>query len=120
MIIKRIFKNRLPQSLARRLREVLHLHPRLFLCLAGLGLLSVLIGAVWVRNQAWRSLADERARQARQEFIPFEKSRRTTLSRPEIKFWQNIENTRSVIRFQDSYFAATDGGLVQFSTDGNL
>jgi ligand-binding sensor domain-containing protein len=120
MIIKRIFKNRLPQALARRLRAVLHLHPRLLLCLAGLGLLSVLIGAVWVRNQAWRSLAEERARQARQEFIPFEKSRRTTLSRPEIKFWQNTENTRSVLRFQDSYFAATDGGLVQFSADGNL
>jgi ligand-binding sensor domain-containing protein len=119
MTIKRIFKNRWPQALARHLRAVLHLRPKLLLCLAGLSLLSILIGAVWVRHQAQRSLAEERARQARQEFIPFEKSRRTTLARPEIKFWQNIENTRAVIRFQDSYFAATDGGLVQFSTDGN-
>ena len=120
MTIKRIFKNRLPPAFARRLRAVRHLHPKLLLCLVALGLLSVLLGAVWVRHLAERSLGQERARQARQEFIPFEKSRRTALARPEIKFWQNIENTRAIIRFQDSYFAATDGGLVQFSPDGNF
>ncbi|HEY0099539.1 MAG TPA: hypothetical protein VGB76_11370 [Pyrinomonadaceae bacterium] len=92
----------------------------LLACLAGLCLFSFLSGVVWIRNQAQRRLAQERARVAGQEFIPFEKSIRAPLARTEIKFWQNTESTRAVIRFQDSYFAATDGGMVQFSTDGQF
>ncbi|HEX8922969.1 MAG TPA: hypothetical protein VF766_15955 [Pyrinomonadaceae bacterium] len=120
MTIKRIFKNGSRQALARRLRALFQLHPKMVLCVAGLGLLLVVTGAVWVRNQARQTLAQERARLARQEFIPFEKSRRAALARPEIRFWQNTEHARSILRFQDSYFATTDGGLVQFSTDGKL
>ncbi|MDT4955385.1 MAG: hypothetical protein QOJ02_3523 [Acidobacteriota bacterium] len=119
MLIKRIFKSGRLQAIARRSMAVARARPRLLLCLAGLGLLSFLIGAVWVRNQAQRRLAEERARLARQEFIPFEKTARAPLARPGIKFWQNIECTRSITSFQDSYFAATDGGLVQFNADGN-
>ncbi|HEV2801668.1 MAG TPA: hypothetical protein VGW12_14435 [Pyrinomonadaceae bacterium] len=92
----------------------------LLFVLGGLCLLSFLSGAVWVREQVQRRLAEERARVAGQDFIPFEKSARDPLSRNEIKFWQNTESTRSIIRFQDSYFAATDGGMVQFSTEGNF
>jgi ligand-binding sensor domain-containing protein len=119
MLIKLRFKTGKLQTITRRLRQIFHARPKLLLCLVGLCLLSILLGAVWVRNQVRRGLADERARVNRQEFIPFEKSARPPLSRPEIKFWQNTESTRSVIRFQDSYFAATDGGLVQFSAEGN-
>jgi len=118
MHIKRIFKSIEPQALRRRLWLMLRARPKLILCLLGLGLISILIGALWVREQAEHSLAQERARLARQEFIPFEKSLRSPLLRPEIKLWQSTENTRAVIRFQDSYFAATDGGLVQFSPEG--
>lgn len=120
MLVKRRFKSGTLQAITRRLRVVIHARPKLLLCLAGLVLLSFLIGAVWIREQARRKLAEERARLARQEFIPFEKTVRQPLARTEIKFWQNTENTRSIIRFQDSYFAATDGGLVQFSTEGKL
>jgi ligand-binding sensor domain-containing protein len=120
MHIKRIFKSIEPQALTRRLWLILRARPRLILCLLGLGLISILIGALWVREQAERSLAQERARLARQESIPFEKSLRPPLLRPEIKFWQSTENTRAVIRFHDSYFAATDGGLIQFSPEGKL
>ncbi|MDT5059891.1 MAG: hypothetical protein QOH63_350 [Acidobacteriota bacterium] len=119
MLIKRIFKSGTLQAITRRSMAVARARPRLLLCLAGLGLLSFLIGAVWVRNQAQRRLAEERARLARQEFIPFEKTARAPLARPGIKFWQNVECTRSIAFFQDSYFAATDGGLVQFNADGN-
>lgn len=90
------------------------------ICLAGLCLLSILSGALWIKNQAQRRLAQERARHADREFVPFEKSARQPLARMEIRFWQNTESTRAIIRFQDSYFAATDGGMVQFTTDGNV
>ena len=120
MFIKRIFKSGMLQSITGRLWAVFRARPKLSLCLAGLVLLSFLIGAVWVRDQAERRLAEERARLARQEFIPFEKSARVSLARPEIKFWQNTQNTRSIASFQGSYFAATDGGLVQFNPEGNI
>jgi ligand-binding sensor domain-containing protein len=120
MLIERIFKSSMLQAIARRLMGVARARPKLLLCLAGLGLLSFLIGAVWIRDQAQRRLAEERARLARQQFIPFEKSLRAPLARPEIKLWQNTQSARSIVSFQDSYFAATDGGLVQFNADGNI
>ncbi|HEY0378039.1 MAG TPA: hypothetical protein VGC87_14060 [Pyrinomonadaceae bacterium] len=119
MFIKRIFssdtRRAMPQSVVRLFRA----RPKLVLCAAGLCLLSALAVALWVREQARRGLAEERARVLGQEFIPFEKGTRAPLHRNEIKFWQNTEATRAVVRFRDSYFAATDGGLVQFTPEGN-
>jgi ligand-binding sensor domain-containing protein len=120
MLIKRIFKSGMLQAITGRLRAVFRARPKLFLCLAGLALLSSLMGALWIREQARRRLTEERARLARQEFIPFEKSARAPLASPQIKFRQSIESTRSIASFQGSYFAATDGGLVQFNADGNI
>jgi ligand-binding sensor domain-containing protein len=121
MLIERILKSSTPRTIKRRLRSAFHARPKLLLlCLAVLCVLSFVMGAGWVRDQARRRLAEERARLAGQDFIPFEKIARTPLMRPEIKFWQNTETTRSIARFQDSYFAATDGGLVQFSTEGKI
>src|SRR5205814_10632281 len=102
MPIKRIFKSIIRQANTRRLRSVFRAHPKLLLCFVGLCLLSISLGVLWVRDQAERGLAQERARLSRQEFIPFEKSSRSPLSRPEIKFLQNTENTRAIVRFQDS------------------
>ena len=109
------------QMFTRRTGSSFHARRKLLLvCLAGLCLLSFLSAVVWIRDQARRRLAEERARIANQDFIPFEKSIRAPLARTGIKFWQNTESTRAVVRFQDSYFAATDGGMVQFSTDGQV
>ncbi|HVG35482.1 MAG TPA: two-component regulator propeller domain-containing protein [Pyrinomonadaceae bacterium] len=120
MFNKSTFKISTPRENMRRPVAVFHARRKLLLvCLAGICLLSFLAGAAWIREQARRRLAQERARLANQDFIPFEKSARTPLSQTEIRFWQNTESTRAVIRFQDSYFAATDGGMVQFSADGN-
>jgi ligand-binding sensor domain-containing protein len=102
---------------ARRAGAAIHVRRKLLpVCVAALCLLSFF----WVRDQARRRLAEERTRHAGRDFIPFEKSTRAPLGRNEIKFWQNTESTRAVVRFQDSYFAATDGGMIQFSTDGNV
>lgn len=118
MQIKRIFKSIIAKANVRRWRAIFRAHPKLFLVCAGLCLLSLLFGALWVREQAARSLAAERARLNRQEFIPFEKIARTPLAPREIRFLQNTQNTRALARFQDSYFTATDGGLVEFSLEG--
>jgi ligand-binding sensor domain-containing protein len=121
MFNKSTFKISTRRKNMRRLGAVFHARRKLLLvCLAAMCLLSILAGAAWIREQARRRLAQERARLANQDFIPFEKSARTPLSQTEIKFWQNTESTRALIRFQDSYFAATDGGMVQYSTDGNV
>lgn len=121
MLNKSTFKISTPREIMRRAGAVFRARRKLLLaCLAGMCLLTFLAGAAWIKEQARRKLAQERARVAGQQFIPFEKSTRIPLSQTEIKFWQNTEGTRAVIRFQDSYFAATDGGMVQFSTDGNI
>jgi hypothetical protein len=118
---KSTFKISTPREITGRLAAVFHARRKLILvCLAGMCLLSILSGAAWIREQARRRLAQERARLAGQDFIPFEKSARPPLAQTEIKFWQNTESTRALIRFQDSYFAATDGGMVQYSADGNI
>ncbi|HWT03791.1 MAG TPA: hypothetical protein VN256_26320 [Pyrinomonadaceae bacterium] len=119
MSIKRIINTDTPRAVGRGVVKLFRTRPKLLLCAAGLCLLSALAAALWVREQARRSLADERARLANQELIPFEKRARAPLRRSEIKFWQNTEATRAVVRFQDSYFAATDGGLVRYAPDGN-
>jgi len=118
---KSTFKLSTLREIARRRGAVFYARRKLLLvCLAAMCLLSFLAGAAWIREQARQRLAQERARLANQDFIPFEKSARAPLAQTEIKFWQNTESTRALIRFQDSYFAATDGGMVQFSTDGNI
>ena len=119
MFIKRIIRSCTPRAITRGVVRLFRARPKLVLGMAGLCLLSVLAAAVWVREQARQGLAAERARVLGQEFIPFEKVERAPLRRSEIKFWQNTEATRAVVRFQDSYFAATDGGLVQFTPEGN-
>ncbi len=120
MLNRRALKGIVPQAVTRHMLSALRARPKLILGLGVLGLLSIMLGAYLVREQARHKLSEERARLARQEFIPFEKSTRAPLARSEIKFWQSTDNTRAVVRFEDSYFAATDGGLVQFSPEGNL
>lgn len=119
MSTKRIIRSCTPRALRLGVVQLFRARPKLVLCVAGLCLLSTLGAALWVREQARRSLAEEKARALGQEFIPFERRLRAPLRRSEIKFWQSTEATRAVARFQDSYFAATDGGLVQFTLDGN-
>ena len=90
--------------------------------LLGLVLLFILSGAAWRLTREVQSRLDrERERLARENLIPFEKSVRAPLShREQVALWQSTRATRGVARFQDSYFAATDGGLVQYSLGGNF
>ncbi|HEV7683048.1 MAG TPA: hypothetical protein VGO68_13045 [Pyrinomonadaceae bacterium] len=77
--------------------------------------------ALWrIRDQAQRQLDAERALLERQNIVPFEKRLRPVLASKELTIWQGYRNSRAVARFKDSYFVATDGGLVEFDASGTL
>ncbi|CAN5147266.1 hypothetical protein BH20ACI1_BH20ACI1_14580 [soil metagenome] len=87
------------------------------------GLLAILIFAfaaeiIRVKNSARSELAKERSRL--ESHLPFERTKLIPHLQNNVQIWQNIGDTRDFVKFQDSYFAATNGGLVQFSSDGNL
>lgn len=75
---------------------------------------------VAIKNEAARKLIAARAEQAAGNEILFVKTSRQPLVRKEIEIWQSTKNVRAVARFHDSLFAATDGGLAQFSETGDL
>jgi ligand-binding sensor domain-containing protein len=83
----------------------------LILCAAAYQILQI-------RKSARTTLADSRARLLEQTSVPFEKISLTPRSSRFIRILQNTNETRDLIRFQNSYFAATGGGLVQLSEDG--
>jgi ligand-binding sensor domain-containing protein len=94
---------------------------RLLLCLAAL-VLFVSAGGAWrIKREAQAQLDRERERLEKQNLVPFEKSVRPSLARrEEIQLWQSTKRTNALARFGDSYYAATDGGLVQYSRDGKI
>ena len=71
-----------------------------------------------IKNSARSELAKERSRP--EKHIPFERNILIPHTWNNVQIWQDINETRDFVKFQDSYFAATGGGLVQFSTDGNF
>lgn len=87
------------------------------------GLLAALVFTfaveiIRVKNSARSELEKERSRH--KSHLPFERTNLIPHSKNNIQILQNINETRDFVKFQDSYFAATNGGFVQFSTDGNL
>lgn len=78
------------------------------------------IGLWRIRNQAQRQLEEERARLEKRDIVPFEKELCPQLASKEITIWQSFRNSKAIARFNDNYFVATDGGLVEFDAAGNL
>jgi len=83
-------------------------------------LVASFIAAWRIKAHTQRELDTERARLEKQNLIPFEKNFRPSIASREIELWQSYKNTRSVVRFKDSYFVATDGGLLELDSSGNL
>ncbi|HEX8734461.1 MAG TPA: two-component regulator propeller domain-containing protein [Pyrinomonadaceae bacterium] len=67
-----------------------------------------------------KMLADERARLIEQNSVPFEKKALTPHLSPHVQILQNTSAVRDFVKFRESYFAATGGGLVQFAEDGKI
>ncbi len=72
------------------------------------------------RRLAEHTLAEERARLSENDRVAFEKTSLTPHLSQKIQIRQNTIETRDFVRFGDSYFAATGGGLAQYSDDGSL
>jgi ligand-binding sensor domain-containing protein len=90
------------------------------IALTSLMLLASFIGLWRIRDQAQRQLDAERARLEKQNIVPFEKKLRHSLAAKELTLWQSHNDSRAIARFNDSYFVATDGGLIELSSSGNL
>jgi ligand-binding sensor domain-containing protein len=90
-------------------------------CVVGLllvQLIAVAIAAWQIKRQAQRELEAARAGVERQAIVPTDRKMLQPISGEGIKLMQNSKAVRSLARFNDSYFAATDGGLVQLSPEG--
>jgi ligand-binding sensor domain-containing protein len=79
-----------------------------------------LIAAWMVKRNAQREFDAARSRLEKQSLVAFEREARPALPGGEIKLIQSSRSARSLARFNDSIFAATDGGLVEFAEDGKL
>jgi ligand-binding sensor domain-containing protein len=94
-------------------------HKTLLLLLVVL-LMVGLVGAWRVKHQADLRLAAERARQEKQNLVPFEQRLLEPISSKGIEIWQSHQTTRAIARFNDSYFVASDGGLIELDQTGKL
>ncbi len=85
----------------------------LFLCVA--------LYQIWqIKKSARTTLADTRADLLNKNGVLFEKKPLPPHLSPNLRVWQNTAETRDLVRFRNSYFAATGGGLVQMSDDGKI
>ncbi len=83
--------------------------------------IAVVVAVAWqIKRRAQRELDAARVQVARQAFAPVEKRLLPALSGEAVMLMQSSKATRGVARFNDSYFAATDGGLLELSVEGKL
>jgi ligand-binding sensor domain-containing protein len=86
----------------------------LILCVAGFQIYRIY-------QDAENKLARTRSRQKEQNTVTFEKNHLNPHPHSNlVQIIQNTSDTRDLISFQDSYFATTDGGLLQLSPEGKL
>ncbi|MEW6731522.1 MAG: hypothetical protein AB1489_09330 [Acidobacteriota bacterium] len=92
--------------------------PKIVVSLCILVLLSALL-IIWkISNQAHQQLARAHTQVATQDRLSFKKDILSTITSNEIKILQSTQNVRAIVQFKDSYFIATDGGLVELSLSG--
>jgi len=83
-------------------------------------LIAGLVGAWRVKRRADQQLAEERARRDKQNLIPYEQKLLKPITSKAIEIWQNHQSTRAIVLFNDSYFVASDGGLIELDRTGKL
>jgi hypothetical protein len=71
-----------------------------------------------IKKSAQNALADEHARLLKQNLVAFEKRLLAPRLTKNVRIVQNASETRDLAHFQNSYFAATGGGLVRYSVEG--
>jgi ligand-binding sensor domain-containing protein len=118
-------KNKRPTQWLLRLKHlVFALKPianwKTLLLLVVLSLIVALVGAWRVKQRADQQLAEERARREKQSLIPFEQKAFKPINSKAIAIWQNYKTTRAMVKLNDSYFVASDGGLIELDRTGKL
>ena len=93
---------------------------RKMLLLAVLALIAALAGAWQIKHRADLQLAEARARQEKQDLIPFEQKLLNPITSKAIEIWQTHQTARAIAKLNDSYFVASDGGLVELDHNGKL
>lgn len=93
---------------------------RLVISLILLQVAVVAVAAWQIRRHAHRELDAARVEVERQALVPFEKRVVPGVSSEGVTLIQSEKATRGLARLNDSYFAATDGGLVELSLDGKV
>lgn len=88
----------------------------LFACIG----LLLCLSAFHIKEQTQHTIEEERAKLANKNEISFEKVPHQPHFNQLVTFIQNTKNVRFVEKFQDSYFAATDAGLLKMTQDGKL
>lgn len=73
-----------------------------------------------IYRQTERSLEKESRNLTEQKLIPFSKTDLTPHFNENIQIIQSTKNTRGIAYFQNSLFAATDGGLLQMNENGEI
>ncbi len=89
---------------------------------AALGVV-ILAAALWgfvSARRAIQGLEQARSRVEARDAVRFERKRMEPLKRDGVQLFQSTRSVRAVARFRDSYFAATDGGLVELSPSGEI
>lgn len=71
-----------------------------------------------INRSVQQTLAETRARLIDKNRVPFNKKILTPHFSNKVKIIQNTNETRAFVKFKDSFFAATNGGLLQTKEDG--
>jgi ligand-binding sensor domain-containing protein len=85
-----------------------------------LSLIAGLAAGWQIKQRADQKLAEERARREKQNLVPFEQKLLRPIDSKAIEIWQNHQATRAIAKFNDSYFVASDGGLIELDQTGKL
>lgn len=88
--------------------------------LAAAILYGVFFQILRIKTSVQKTLAEESARLNVKARVPFEKAALAPHLSKDVQILQNGDATRDFVKFRQSYFAATGGGLVERSSDGKL
>ncbi|MEW6736598.1 MAG: hypothetical protein AB1489_35235 [Acidobacteriota bacterium] len=92
----------------------------LYLAIGFLALLLITGLWLWYKWGAVHEIDEARKQLAAARLLEFTTINLPAVNSPEIALFHNLTSVRDLIRTNDSFFAATAGGLVEYSQDGQL
>ena len=115
-----IFAQPAAHKLMIQFQTRLLLKRRTLICLVCFSLIVVSFGAWWASRRATYQLELARRTLEQQNYITFEKKTQSPAVYSGVKLIQSSGSVKALARFRDSYFTATDGGLVELTSSGEV